>query len=66
MLQGILLQQQDKWVVAFPAFDDFTMSENEIPTHPEYNLWLKVWGEDGMNVSFKINGKYAEIISILS
>jgi hypothetical protein len=66
MLQGTLLQQQDKWTVVFPAFDDFTTSENEMPTHPEHNLWLKVWGEDGMNVSFKIKGKYAEIISILS
>jgi len=66
MLQGTLLQQQDKWTVVFPAFDDFTTSENEMLTHPEHNLWLKVWGENGMNVSFKINNQYAQIISILS
>ena len=66
MLQGTLLQQQDKWVVIIPAFDDFTTSNNELPTHPEHNLWLKVWGEDGANVEFQIKGKYAEIISILS
>lgn len=65
MLQGTLLQQEDNWVVVFPAFDDFTTSNNELPTHPEHNLWLKVWGKDGMNVSFKVNGKYAKIISIL-
>jgi hypothetical protein len=65
MLHGTLLQQEDKWIVVMPSLDDFVSYLNEFPVHPEHNLWVKIHGQDGMRVSFKIKDEYANLISKL-
>jgi hypothetical protein len=60
---GLLKKRNDEWQVATVLYNGAW--SNHYPTHPEHNLWLKVWGKEGMKVVLEIEDKkYAKIKEI--
>ena len=55
MLQGTLLQQEDKWIVALSSPDDFTLGTDIFNIHPQHKFWLQIWGEENMETCFVLN-----------
>ena len=64
MQDGTLHKTENGWVVAYdqiaytPVGDhDYkvTRKGTTLPTHPDHNLWLKVFGEEGAPVCFEVD-----------
>lgn len=59
---GLLKNRNNEWTVATVMYNGAW--SNHIPTHPEHNLWLKVWGKEGMKVIIQIDEGHARIKEI--
>jgi hypothetical protein len=52
---GLLKKRNDEWQVATILHNGAW--SNHYPTHPDHNLWLKIWGKDGQKVLIEIVDK---------
>lgn len=64
MQDGTLHKTEKGWIVRYDQqvhtkledTDEYKISlrEAELPTHPDHNMWLKMFGEDGMKVCYEV------------
>lgn len=62
-MEGTLHYKNNMWIVKSKRIvhkqvgtHDYRVidTETELPTHPEHNLWLKMFAEESMNVEFEV------------
>lgn len=68
MKEGKLEKTEIGWVVHYDEVtytpignQDFKVTRKSmtLPTHPDHTLWVKMWGEDDMDVCFVISNNFA-------
>jgi hypothetical protein len=56
MMIGKLYREETGWVIQYRMdFDLMATDGGTIPVHPDHGFWLKMWGENGMEMPFQID-----------
>lgn len=63
-MKGKLYKKENGWVIQYKMDSDLIATDGgEIPTHPNHSFWLKIWGETGMEMNFKIDDSGYAVLS---
>lgn len=55
-MKGNLYRDENVWVIQYRMDPDLIATDGgTIPIHPDHSFWLKIWGENGMEIAFQID-----------
>jgi hypothetical protein len=57
---GNLKKTEQGWVIQYRMdFDLIATDGGTIPVHPDHGFWLKMWGEENMEMNFELQDEFA-------
>ena len=62
-MKGNLYREEKVWVIQYRMDPDLIATDGgTIRVHPDHSFWLKIWGENGMEMAFQIDDEgYAHL-----